>query len=143
MLDDPVCRVMQHGKLLKASPRTFVLRAARMMASRGVGAVLVMDAGRLVGIVTERDVVYRVVAAGLETATTRLAEVMTPAPDTIDAEKPLGHALVLMQRGGFRHLPVLRDGKPVGIISARSALDPDLEEFAVEKQRRTHFAGIR
>jgi predicted transcriptional regulator len=50
-----------------------------------------------------------------------------------------GHALVLMREGGFRHLPVVEEGIPIGIVSNRSALDPDLEEFRVEELRRKHL----
>jgi CBS domain-containing protein len=139
MLDDPVRRVMQRKNVLKARPRTTVSKAAALMAAKNVGAILVVDAGRLVGIFTERDVVFRVVARGLDPATTTIAEVMTPDPQTIDSERPLGYALVLMRRGGYRHLPVMREGKPVGIVSSRIALDPDLEEFTSEIHRRKRY----
>jgi len=64
---------------------------------------------------------------------------MTPAPDTVDPDKPFGSALLMMHEKGFRHLPVVRDGKVVGIVSSRSAMDPALEEFVSEEQRRKHF----
>ena len=91
------------------------------------------------GIFTERDIAFRVVACGLDAQKTRLADVMTPAPDTIDPEKPFGYALLRMHERGFRHLPVIKDGKVVGIVSARNAMDPALEEFAFEAQRRDHY----
>lgn len=139
MLDYPVRKIMRRQKLLTAKPEAFVAKVAQRMAARNVGAILVIEGERLVGIFTERDLLVRVIAAGLEPRTTRLAEVMTPAPATITADRPLGYALVVMYRGGFRHLPVTEDGKPVGIVSARSALDPDLEEFTSETSRRKHF----
>ena len=143
MLDDPVRKIMRKRKLLTAQPQTAVAKAAQRMAARNVGAVLVVEDGRLVGIFTERDVVFRVVAAGLDARTTRLEEVATRDPVTIGPDQSFGHALVLMRRNGFRHLPVLEDGKPVGIVSARSALDPELEEFASETRRRKHFERAR
>jgi CBS domain-containing protein len=68
--------------------------------------------------------------------TTRLSEVMTHSPQTIDPEKSFGYALLTMHQNGFRHLPVVKDGKLLGIVSARNALDPDLEEFVSESRRR-------
>ena len=142
MLDEPVRKIMRKKRLLTARPRELVVKAARRMAARNVGAVLVVEDGRLLGIVTERDVVFRVVAKGLDAAQTRLAEIMTAGPITIDPDRPLGYALVVMHREGFRHLPVVRGGEVLGIVSSRTALDPDLEEFAVEISRRKHYARM-
>jgi CBS domain-containing protein len=142
MLDDPVRKVMRRQKFLTASPGIFVIKAAQRMAARNVGAVCVVEGDRLTGIFTERDVVFRVVAQGLDARSTRLADVMTRDPRTVHPDKPFGYALVVMHEGGFRHVPVVEDGKPIGIVSARSALDPDLEEFASETNRRKHFGKM-
>ena len=127
---------MERNNLLTAPPETTVSEASRLMARRKVGAVMVTHQERLVGIFTERDVVFRVIAQGREAKNTPLSEVMTPSPITIDHEKSFGLALVLMQKNGFRHMPVIENGVPVGMVSARNALDPDLEEFASESYRR-------
>jgi CBS domain-containing protein len=142
MLDEPVSKIIRKAKLLQARPGELIAKAAQRMASRNVGAILVVEAGQLVGIITERDIVFRVVAAGLDPALTRVRDAMTANPITIPPERPFGYALVVMHREGFRHLPVVRGGKVVGIISARSALDPELEEFASETSRRKHFAAM-
>jgi CBS domain-containing protein len=139
MFDDPVRRVMQRRKFLKAAPDILVGKAARMMLERDAGAIVILDGERLVGILTERDVVFRVVAQGLDAAATRVADVMTRDPQTVDAGKPFGYALVVMHREGFRHMPVVEDGRVVGIVSARSAMDPELQEFASEINRRKHY----
>jgi len=140
MYDEPVKNVMRRRKLLMAPPMTLVTKAAVLMARKKVGAVLVIGENReLVGIFTERDAVFRVIAKGRDVRTTRLAEVMTPAPLTVHPRKSLGYALLMMYDNGFRHAPVVEDGKLVGIVSARSALDPELEEFAAESQRREHI----
>jgi len=131
--------VMKRKKMLTAPPETTVSKAAKLMAHRKVGAVMVVEKDRLVGIFTERDVVFRVVARGLDAQTTRLAEVMTTAPQAVDPDKTFGYALLLMQENGFRHVPVIENGKPVGIVSARNALDPEMEEFVSEVQRREHI----
>ena len=143
MFDQPVRSVMERRKLLKAAPETLVSNAAKLMAAKNVGAVLVVEANCLVGIVSERDIAFRVVALGLDPQATRLADVMTRAPHTVDPDKPFGYALLVMQENGFRHLPVVQDGKILGIVSSRSAMDPDLEEFVFEARRRTHFETKR
>ena len=130
---------MQGERMLVAPSRTTVRQAAQLMAEGGIGAVLVVDDEKLVGIFTERDAVFRVVARGLEASTTRLADVMTASPHTISPELSFGQALQLMHRHRIRHVPVVEDGKPVGIVSGRDALDPEMEEFVVEAQRREAF----
>jgi len=139
MFSQRVGSVMERRKVLTAPPGTTVSRAAELMAEWKVGAVMVVEGTRLVGIFTERDVVFRVVAKGRDPAQTLLSEVMTPDPKTIDPAKSFGYALLLMHENGCRHMPVVEDGKPVGMVSARNALDPDLEEFVSESQRRKHI----
>ncbi len=143
MFNLPIRSVMERHKVLTAPPETTVSKAAELIASRNVGAVMVIEQGHLVGIFTERDAVFRVIAKGRDACSTRLAEVMTTAPKTVGPEKPFGFALLMMHEHGFRHVPVIENGKPIGIISARNALDPDLEEFVSEAQRRKHIQAIR
>ena len=125
-----------------ASPDTSVFKAATLMADRNVGAVMVVEGETLVGIFTERDVVFRVVARGLDPATTPVVRVMTPAPQTTAPDVPFGSALAVMHEKGFRHMPVLEDGKPIGIVSARSAMDPEMEDFTAEARRREHYRSL-
>jgi len=139
MFSSPVRYVMDKRKLLLAAPHTTVFEAARKMADRSTGAVLVMHDDELIGILTERDAVYRVIAQGRDPAATSLAEVMTPSPKTVSPDKTFGYAMMVMHENGFRHLPVVEHGKPVGLLSARNALDPDLEEFVSEARRRTYI----
>jgi CBS domain-containing protein len=139
VFSQPIRSIMERRKFLTVPPTTTVRAASEMMASEGVGAVLVVENDRLVGIFSERDAVFRVIARGLDPAATPLAQVMTPEPKTIKPNNTFGHAMTLMHENGFRHLPVVEDGRPIGIVSARSALDPDLEEFVCEERRRKHF----
>jgi len=143
MFSQPVRSVMERKKLLTAPPETTVSKAVKLMARRKVGAVLVVDGQSLVGIFTERDAAFRVIAQDRDARATRLAEVMTPAPRTVDPRKSFGYALLLMHENGFRHVPVVEDGKIMGIVSARNALDPDLEEFVAESRRREHILRER
>jgi CBS domain-containing protein len=113
-----------------------VLDAALLMKREGKGALLVVDGTRLIGIFTERDALFRVIAAGRDPVTTRLADVMTPQPQTMHPDEPFVKALRLMHRHGFRHLPVVEHGRPLGVVSARDALDEDLDELRVHLVQR-------
>jgi CBS domain-containing protein len=139
----PIRSVMEPRKLVLAPPETSVSEAGRLMKNANVGAVLVVQQGRLVGIFTERDAVYRVMALDRDPQATRLAEVMTREPKTVAPDDAFGAALLLMHEHGFRHAPVIEAGRPVGVVSARSALDPELEEFAAEAKRREHLRRHR
>ena len=139
MFNQPIRDLMERKNFLTALPGTTVSSAARLMAERKVGAVLVVENEHLLCIFTERDAVFRVLALGRDPEATRLTDVMTPEPKTMDPDKTYGHALLLMQENGFRHVPVIEGGRPVGIVSSRNALDPDLEEFTSEERRREHL----
>lgn len=139
MFSQRIRSVMERKKLLTAPPETTVNQAAKLMAKINVGAVMVIKEDKLIGIFTERDAVFRVVAKGRDTNATTLADVMTPEPQTVSPDKSFGYALLMMHENGFRHVPVVENGKPIGIVSARNALDPDLEEFVAEAQRRKHI----
>lgn len=97
-------------------------QAIREMTDRKVGAVLVIDpAGELVGILTERDFLCKVAGQpGFEALPIR--DFMTPTPETVAPTDTLAFALGKMDAGGYRHLPVVADGKPVGVISVRDIL---------------------
>lgn len=136
MYGQRIKEVMEREHMLRAPPNTTVADAARQMAEQKVSAVLVLDGGKLAGIFTERDAVFRVIATGRDARSTTLADVMTADPITIGPDKTFGQALALMHERGIRHVPVVEDGKVVGVVSARDALDPDLEEFVCEAQRR-------
>jgi CBS domain-containing protein len=140
MLGSPIREVLEPRKLVVAPPEATVAEAARLMMEGKVGAVLVVRKdGRLEGIFTERDAVCRVMAVGRDPAATTLAEVMTLEPKTVSPDESFGYALLLMYDNGFRHAPVVENGRPIGMISARHALDPDLEEFTAESARRRHI----
>jgi CBS domain-containing protein len=143
MFSQRIKDVMDPGRLLTAPPEMTVHKAAKMMAKRQVGAVVVVAGKELIGIFTERDAISRIIAHGRDPQTTRLADVMTPAPKTVDPDKSFGYALLMMHENGFRHVPVVKDGKVIGLVSARNALDPDLEEFVAESERREQILRER
>ena len=99
-------------------PDATVKDACQRMRDRRIGAVLIIEADRrLVGIFTGRDAVHRVLAAGKNAARTTLAEVMTRDPNAMPPGNTAIEALRLMEDGRFRHLPIVDDGKVVGIVS--------------------------
>jgi CBS domain-containing protein len=90
---------------------------------------------------TERDALFRVLSAGLDGGTP-LSAVMTPNPRTISPERSFAHALGFMHEGKFRHLPVVEDGHPIGMISVRDAFGPELEAFVYELLRQEQVSQI-
>ncbi len=110
-----------------------VKQACSLMSERRAGSVLATDKdGKLAGIFTGRDAVCRVLAAG-KSATTKLGDVMTTDPDTLAPEQTAIDALRLMWDGGYRHLPVVKDGKILGIVS-RGDFKAD-EQDRLEEER--------
>ena len=141
-MDRPVRSIIENQAAVTATAGMTVAAAARLMKGKRVGAILVVERGRLAGIFTERDALFRVIAEGRDPAITKLAEVMTENPRTIAPDRPFGHALHLMHEGEFRHVPVVENGRPVGIVSARDALGPDLRQFISDLDQRTHIGEI-
>ena len=84
---------------------TTVLEAAHLMKAQGKGALLVVEGSKLIGIFTERDALFRVIAAGRDPAVTPLSEVMTPQPQTIHPDEPFLHAMRIMHGSVFPERP--------------------------------------
>jgi CBS domain-containing protein len=138
----PVRSIIGNQIPVTATGELTVAQAARLMKEKRIGALLVLDGARLAGIFTERDALFRVIAEGRDPEKTRLAEVMTANPRTITADRPFGHALHLMHEGGFRHVPVVDQDRPLGVVSARDALGPELEEFISDLDRRERIGEV-
>ncbi len=115
-------------ELLTIEPDAQLVEATRRMASRGVGAVVVLEGERLAGILTERDLL-KAVAGGLR-PDARVSEWMTRHPETVESGDETDHAAALMIHGGFRHLPVVDEGRVVGILSIRDLMRVALEDRA-------------
>ena len=143
MFYQQVRTLMDPRKLILVPGSMTVREAAKLMKTKRYGAVLVTEGDELLGIFTERDAIFRVIAVGLDPDATPLADVMTKDPTTITPDKTFGHAMLMMHEGGFRHVPVVEDGKLVGMVSSRNALDPDLEEFVFEEHRRKRLLETR
>lgn len=128
MLQRTIREVIAARPAVHVSPAHTVRDAALLMGREHVGALPVLDNGRLVGIFTERDALLRVIGRSLDPQGTRVAQVMTPHPQTIDPDHPLAHALLKMHEGGYRHLPVLEDDRLIGVVSVRDAMGPELAD---------------
>lgn len=126
--------IVREQSPLTLPPSATVKEACQSMNDRHLGAVLITEKqGHLVGIFTGRDAVCRVLAAGKSAATTKLKDVMTAAPVTMPADKTVIDALRLMWDGGFRHVPVIDDGKLVGVVSRGDF--KGLEQSRLEEER--------
>jgi CBS domain-containing protein len=100
--------------------------AAERMKSENVGTVLVLDSGLVRGLVTDRQIVTKVVALGRDPAKVSVTEFMTKNPITVDQDSEIYEAAKIMGEQGYRRIPVVENGKPVGIISTA-----DLAEYAL------------
>lgn len=119
-----------------------VYRAIRLMAERRIGTVLVVEKGIVIGIFTERDYIMRVEVEGRAAKETLLREVMTDKMYTVTTSTSIEHCLALMIRYRFRHLPVVEEGKLMGIISMRDAVATVLEAQGVGTQGLENYTLV-
>jgi len=126
-----IADVLRQGEVHQLPPNATVFEATRLMKAKSCGAVAVVHGRRLEGIFTERDLVNRVVAVGLDPVRTALGKVMTRNPDSVRAGTSVADALRLMEDGGYRHLPVVEGGRLVGMVSRR-------DFFGAEKAQLEH-----
>jgi len=120
--------VIKNQVIVSASGDQSVLEVTRIMVEHNIGAVPVLQEGRLKGIFSERDLMSRVVAAGKDPSRTKVSQVMTEDPLTVKSGDSLETCMTLMKRHGFRHLPVSAGGELKGIISLRDILLHNLDE---------------
>ena len=127
MAERTVFQSMSQKHVISLGPNANVVEAACVMTRANASSVLVLDLpDTLLGIVTERDLMTRVLAKALDPARTRLSEIMTPNPVCVPQEMLVSDAVVIMIERGFRHLPVLGSGKLLGVFSVRDALPREI-----------------
>lgn len=128
MTERTVFQSMPKKHVLSLGPQASVWEAACVMTRANCGSVLVMEPpDKLLGIVTERDLMTRVLAKALDPQKTRVTEVMTPNPLCVPPETKVADAVLVMLERGFRHLPVVGPGsKILGVFSARDALPREI-----------------
>ncbi|KNZ32328.1 MAG: signal transduction protein [Methylibium sp. NZG] len=124
MPERTVFQAMSRGHVVSVGTNATVFEAACVMTSANCGSVLVVDtAGSMLGILTERDLMTRVLAKAVDPAKTLVTKVMTPNPRCVAPETRVADAVLIMIERGFRHLPIVADGgKILGVFSARDAL---------------------
>jgi CBS domain-containing protein len=124
MPERTIFQAMSHRHVISLGPEATVHEAACVMTRANCGSVLVIDSGnQLLGILTERDLMTRVMAKGLDAKVTAIHKVMTPHPRCVPPELRVADAVLIMIERGFRHLPVVAEnGKIMGVFSVRDAL---------------------
>jgi CBS domain-containing protein len=126
----PLGRIFEEREAIHSvGPDTAVAACVRTMAAEKIGALVVLDGERLVGIFTERDALYRVLAAGLDPVSTKVSEVMTKDPYCIPPTTTVGKAMELVTKRRFRHLPIVEHGKVLAVVSSG-----DLTHWLVKDQ---------
>lgn len=122
LMEDPVSALKTH-ELVLVRPSATIREAIGLMLDRNVGAVLVVDeAGKLLGIFTERDLLKRVAGLHEKYADLPVEQFMTARPECVAATATLNYVLHKMDAGGYRHVPVVEDGRPISVLSVRSML---------------------
>jgi CBS domain-containing protein len=126
----PLNKIFEEGETIHSvGPDTPVTECVRTMTAKNIGALIVMDGERLVGIFTERDALNKVLAAGLEPGKTKVSEVMTKDPYCIQPTTTVGEAMELVTKRRFRHLPIVKNGKVLAVVSSG-----DLTHWLVKDQ---------
>jgi CBS domain-containing protein len=126
----PLSKIFEKGEAIHAvGPDTQVTECVRMMTAKKIGALIVMDGERLIGIFTERDALNKVLAAALDPGRTKVSEVMTKAPYCVPPTTTVGDAMELVTKRRFRHLPVVENGKVLAVVSSG-----DLTHWLVKDQ---------
>lgn len=133
--------------VIAVRPDDTVLEALKMMAAKNIGAVLVLDGERLAGILSERDCARKVELEGRTAATTRVREIMTGDVVTVPATATVEDCHALMRRHRIRHLPVVENGRLVGVLSSRDVLEEVIADEAkdirdLETERRLVEEGL-
>ncbi|QOW22686.1 CBS domain-containing protein [Novilysobacter avium] len=120
------------------APDAPMIDAIRLMAEKRVGALLVLDNGRLAGIISERDYARKIILQGRSSKTTAVSEVMTTDMHTVGLEDTAEHCMALVTDQRIRHLPVMADGKVMGVVSIGDlvkAVIEDQQQELVQMQR--------
>ena len=126
----PLNKIFKVGRAIHSvGPDASITECVRLMTAGKIGALMVMDGGRLIGIFTERDALNKVLAVGLDPRNTKVSEVMTKDPYCIGPTTTVGQAMQLITERRFRHLPIVENGKVLAIVSSG-----DLTHWLVQDQ---------
>ncbi|MDX1498647.1 MAG: CBS domain-containing protein [Woeseiaceae bacterium] len=125
--------------VISVGPDASVLDAIRVMAEKGIGAVVVMEGERLVGILSERDYARKVIIKGRSSETTRVADIMTTEVLTTNGSETVKQCMNTMTERKCRHLPVVEDDKVVGVISIGDLVEAIISDQQEEIQQLEHY----
>lgn len=129
------------SEVVGIGPGATVYEALRLMGEHNIGALVVTDEGRLVGIISERDYARKVILKGKRSRETAVSEIMTPAPVTVQPSDSLETCMQLMTERRVRHLPVLQDGRLVGIVSIGDAVKAIMAQQAFMIEQLEQYIG--
>lgn len=125
-----ILRAKPHAAIYSVSPDTSVLEAVKLLAEKGIGALVVLDKGRLVGIVSERDYARKVALLDRSAASTKISEIMTAEVLTVSLRDTSQYCMQLMTDRHLRHLPVLAEGELIGLLSIGDLVKHTIAEQA-------------
>lgn len=126
----PLNKIFEVGRAIHSvGPDASITECVRLMTAGKIGALMVMDGGRLIGIFTERDALNKVLAGSLDPGNTKVSEVMTKDPYCIGPTTTVAHAMQLITERRFRHLPIVENGKVLAVVSSG-----DLTRWLVQDQ---------
>lgn len=129
----PIADFCHSQTLVTLPPGARIAEAIQLMQQHRIGAVLVVEQEKLVGIVTERDVMMKVLDSRIDPAQGKVSGIMTPQPECLMQEDQLAYLLNAMHVGGFRHVPIVdSDGRPTHLISVRDVLAFIVDSFPAE-----------
>ena len=132
-----VSKIIDGKELAEIQVGSTVREACKVMCKLDVDAVVVMNGEALAGVLSERDVIRKCVCVDRHTSETEVTEIMTPDPQTISADGNLAQALEIMFGGGFHHVPVVKDGKTLGLISSDDI--PEEHRMLLERFKEMRF----
>ncbi len=123
------------ARVVSVRPEQSVLEAIKVLATEDIGAAIVMSGGRLVGILSERDYTRKIVLKGRSSDTTCVEEIMTPNVIVVNPRTKTRECMALMTERGIRHLPVLDEGRVLGMISIRDIVGDIIadQDFTIEQ----------
>jgi CBS domain-containing protein len=131
------------SKVHSVAPDVSVTECVRLMNELDIGAMLVMEDDKLIGIFTERDAITKVLGAGLEPSYTKVSAVMSHNPICVSPSTTLDEAMTIVSNQRIRHLPVVRDDKVLGMISSGDLTHWLVEDRSGEIQELVDIAGRR
>ena len=109
-------------------PEEMIFDAIKMMSEEGIGALVVIENGNLVGIISERDYTHKVILQNRSSLTTPVKDIMTRKVLYMTPEQPVDECMVLMSKHRIRHMPIMDQGKPIGVLSIKDVLKNIISE---------------